>query len=153
MGFTGGEVAEIGPVHRHGRENPLRIIIEMGVRRHLPDPVRRMRPSALPVAGIPGVFTESPGGQLRGMTGLGPMPGGEVQEVGFGVQTRLFRRREERGIRRVPVHIGKRVLAEVGQIPDHRPPGNAAPDQKEKQDRQQQAECAAILFLIVNPAK
>ena len=136
MGFAGGEMAEIGPVHRHGRKNPLRIIFEMGVQRHLPDPVRRMRPSAFSIARTPAVFAESPGGQRRGVMGLGPMPGGEVLEVEFGVQTRLLRRREERGIRRIPVHIGKRVLAEFGQISDRCPPGNAAPDQEEKQNRQ-----------------
>jgi len=67
------------------------------------------------------------------MTGLGPMPGGEVLEVGFGVQKRLFRRQEERGIRRVPVHIGKRILAQVGQIPDHRPPATPPQASRKRQ--------------------
>ena len=127
MGILRGEDAKIDPVHGHGRESALRIIVEMGIDGHLPDPVRRMLPSVFPVTGFIAVFPESPGNLFQGVTGRCLMPRGKVEDVVFGVQTRLFPDRQEGKIRGSPVDIGKRILSEVAQIPDRRTKGIASP--------------------------
>ena len=141
-------MAKIGLSERYGRKHSPRIIIKMCVRRHFTDPVRRMRLPSLSIARILGIFAESPGGLFQGVTGRGPVPGFEVEEARFGVQPRLFLRRKKRFIRRMPVHIGKGILAELNRISDGSPSGGSDPDQQKKQERRQQADCDAFLFAM-----
>jgi len=76
-----------------------------------------------------------------------------MKEVRFGIQPRLFLRRKKRLIRRTRVYMGKRILAELARIADGRASGGAVPGQQKKQDRKQQAKCAAFLFPMICPTK
>ena len=126
MGILRGEDAKIDPLHSHGRESALRIIVEMGIYGHLPDPVRRMSPSVFPVTGFIAVFPESPVHLLQGVTGGHLMPRGKVEDIVFRVQTRLFPDRQEGKIGSSPVDIDMGVLPKVAEIPDRRAKGNVS---------------------------
>ena len=135
MALPGGEDAEIDPFHGHGGKAALRIIIDMRIDGHFPDPVPGMPSSVAPVAGIVAVFLKSPGDLLQGVTGGCLMPGSELENVIGGIQAALLFRRQEGLIRGSPVDIGNRILLELAEIPDRRLSGIDAPRQEQQPGR------------------
>ena len=138
MTLPGGEDAEIDPFHGHGGKAALRIVVDMRIDGHFPDPVPGMPSSVAPVARVVPVFLKSPGDLLQGVTGGCQMPGSKLENVVGGIQAALLFHRQEGLIRGSPVDIGNRILLELAEIPDRRRSGIDVSRQEQQPGQDQQ---------------